>query len=107
MAESWFSEPMRLVYLVVACVLLAAVEAVWPFVSFPQERRRHYLPNLVLSVLLVMSNLLLAALPTAASIWATKQGFGLCQAIPLNNWLILVVGVVGLDLGAYLAHWTL
>lgn len=107
MAESWFSEPMRLAYLVVLCVSLAAVESLLPFVRFPRERRHHYLPNLVLSVMLIMSNLALAALPTAASIWSMEFGLGLCRWLALNNWLILLVGVAGLDLTTYWAHRTL
>jgi sterol desaturase/sphingolipid hydroxylase (fatty acid hydroxylase superfamily) len=107
MAESWFSEPMRLTYLVVTCVSLAAMEAVWPLIRFPRERRQHYLPNLVLSVLLIVSNLSLAALPTGASIWTTHNGLGLCQLTGLNSWLVLLVGVAGLDLSTYWAHRTL
>jgi sterol desaturase/sphingolipid hydroxylase (fatty acid hydroxylase superfamily) len=107
MAESWFTEPMRLAYLVTLCVVLAAVESLMPLVRFSPERRQHYLPNLLLSVLLVVSNLALAALPAAASIWATEYGMGLGQWFVLNNWLVLLVGIASLDLTTYWAHRTL
>jgi sterol desaturase/sphingolipid hydroxylase (fatty acid hydroxylase superfamily) len=107
MAEAWFSNSMRLSYLVVACIALAAVEGIWPLVRFPRERRQHYLPNLALSGLLVVSNLVLAAIPTAASVWAARYGIGLFQALTLNSWLVLLVGVAGLDFAAYWAHRTL
>src|SRR5262245_24784109 len=107
MAAAWFSDSMRLFYLVVVCIALAAIEGAWPLVRFPRERRGHYLPNLTLSGLLVASNLALAAIPTAASVWASQQGVGLCQFLAGNDWLILLVGVAGLDLAAYWAHRTL
>lgn len=66
----WSSETMRVVYLATWCVSLAAVETTWPLVTFPRHRRRHYLPNLALTALLIPSNLALAALPTAAALWA-------------------------------------
>lgn len=107
METVWFSESMRLLYLVLLCVSLAAAETVWPVVRFPRERRKHYLPNLALSGLLVVSNLVLASIPTAASVWATSNGVGFCQALSWNSWLDLLVSVAGLDLGAYWAHRTL
>lgn len=107
MTSMWFSEPMRLFYLSLLCVSLAGAETVWPFVCFPAERRKHFLPNLTLTGLLVAGNLILATIPTAASVWATSNGVGLCQALSLNNWLVSLVGVAGLDLGAYWAHRTL
>lgn len=104
MPNDWFSEPVRLAALAAVCVGLASLESWWPLVRFSGDRRGHYVSNLTLTCLLIVSNVALASLPTAAVVWSTRAGVGICSALGLPGWASLISCLVGLDLGAYWAH---
>jgi sterol desaturase/sphingolipid hydroxylase (fatty acid hydroxylase superfamily)/protein-tyrosine-phosphatase len=85
----------RLVLLVGACALLLSLEAVWPLRRYRAARLRRALPNVALTVLVVLVNLALSLLVAAVSGIAAAKNSGL---------LAVISGVVVLDLATYAAH---
>jgi sterol desaturase/sphingolipid hydroxylase (fatty acid hydroxylase superfamily) len=102
--QSIFSDESRLMVLIVACTLLWSLESFMPLNDYAKGRFRRALPNIVLTVLLVGTNLLLWF--GSAQVASLVQGkhFGLFFLIDLPPWMVLISGIVALDLFAYFAH---
>jgi sterol desaturase/sphingolipid hydroxylase (fatty acid hydroxylase superfamily) len=103
MAQLLLSEHGRLLELVLLCALLWTVESVVPLRRYPGGRLRHGLPNLVLTALLVGTNVVLSLGSAGLVAYAGQRRFGLLFLHPPPA-VTLVVGVVVLDLLAYVAH---
>jgi sterol desaturase/sphingolipid hydroxylase (fatty acid hydroxylase superfamily) len=102
--ELWTSAHIRLAELVVSCAALASVEAVFPLFRFKSGRLRRALPNLVLTLGVVLANLLFASVSVALSMFLTNNRIGLLLGMHNHPWILLLFNVAGLDLFAYFAH---
>lgn len=94
----------RLLALVGLCALLWSVESIAPLYRFRNSRARHALPNVVLTVLLVLTNLALSFSSAYLSAFTARHRVGLFALITLPVWCQAVLGVIALDLFAYFAH---
>ena len=95
---------MQLLILIIACALLWSLESFRPLNDHAKGKLRRALPNIVLAVLLVSTNLVLSfASARLTSLIQAKQ-FGLFFNIHLPPWTVLILGIMALDLFAYLAH---
>jgi sterol desaturase/sphingolipid hydroxylase (fatty acid hydroxylase superfamily) len=98
------SDQGRLLELVVLCGVLWAVESVVPLYGYPGGRLRHGFPNVALTALLVLTNLVLSFGSAGLVAFAQERRFGSAFLHPLSPTVTVVVGVVVLDLLAYVAH---
>lgn len=102
--EAWFTDRARLAALIAACTLLWSIESLVPLFRYRQGRLRRALPNLVLAVGVVLTNLAFASMTASVSAVVVRNHFGLLAGVRLHPWLLAFAGVAGLDLFAYLAH---
>lgn len=105
--ESGLSELVRLVVWMALGMLLWGVELGYPLQAKPRGRGREYLFNLTLTSLTLIVNLSLAG----SILWVLGQGaqsrFGILHLVEGPQWFKALVGIMGLDLFAYLAHVTM
>jgi sterol desaturase/sphingolipid hydroxylase (fatty acid hydroxylase superfamily) len=99
-----FSEQSRLLILIFVCALLWSLESLIPLSRYANERFRRSLPNIGLTVALVLTNLLLSFASARIAAVAQTNQFGLLFLFKLSPWVVLIVGIAALDLFAYLAH---
>src|SRR5581483_5069233 len=102
--ELWLTDRFRLGLLLAVCALLASVEALAPLFLYRRGRLRRALPNLALSVGVVLTNLALASLMASFSALVTRNKVGLLAGIRSHPWILMAAGVAGLDLFGYFAH---
>ena len=102
--ELFFSEESRLLLLVVACAVLWSLETFLPLNNHSEFRVSRALPNIGLTVGLVFTNLLLSFGSAQVSAFVEDKRFGLFALFRLAPWMVLILGVIGLDLFAYTAH---
>jgi len=105
--EWWLTDRSRLAVLVIACALLWSIEALVPLFRYRSGRLRRALPNLVLALGVVLVNLAFASLMAALSGVVVRNNFGLLSGMRLHPGILLVLGIAGLDLFAYIAHFLL
>lgn len=98
---NWLSEPVRLFLLITLCTLLWSLESIIPLYKYKNSRLRHALPNVALTVGLLLTNLALAFASALAAEFAIKNGVGLFPLVGLSPVLTLILGVAGLDLFTY------
>ncbi|MBI4750849.1 MAG: sterol desaturase family protein [Acidobacteria bacterium] len=105
--ENGLSEPVRLAVWLGMGMLLWGVESVFPLQARPSGRGRAYRVNLFLTGLTLTVNLLLAG----GILWvlgqATRHQFGILQLVEGPGWVKALLGILGLDFFAYLAHVTM
>jgi sterol desaturase/sphingolipid hydroxylase (fatty acid hydroxylase superfamily) len=99
-----FSEQSRLLILIFVCALLWSLESFNPHSRYANERFRRSLPNIGLTVALVLTNLLLSIASARVAGFTQTYQFGLLFLFKLSPWVVLIVGIAALDLFAYLAH---
>jgi sterol desaturase/sphingolipid hydroxylase (fatty acid hydroxylase superfamily) len=99
-----FSTQGRLLLLVVGCAVLWSLESVIPLVRFGRHRLRRALPNVGLTVLLLLTNLALSFAVASVAGFAVSHRIGLLFLTPLPAWIEVVLGVAALDFFAYVAH---
>ena len=92
-----FSDSIRVLLLIAGCAVLWSLESAVPLYRFGDRRIRRALPNVGLTVLLLVTNLALSF----AAAWASAVSQ---RETPLPVWLRAVVGIAALDFFAYLAH---
>ncbi len=102
--EQFFSEQSRLLVLIVACAILWSLETLIPLNNDAETRVRRALPNIGLTISLVLTNLLLSFGSAQVSASVQVKRFGLFALFTLSPWMVLILGVIGLDLFAYIAH---
>lgn len=102
--QALLTDQMRLLALVGLCAVLWSMESIAPLYRFRNDRVRHALPNLMLTVLLVLTNLALSFSSAYLSAFTVRHGFGLFALLTLPVWSQAVLGVMTLDLFAYFAH---
>ena len=98
------SDQSRLLALTVGCAALWTVETWLPLYRYESRRWRRALPNVVLTALLVLTNLALSFVTAGVSRFTTNSKFGLFYLFNMPLWLIGVVGVMALDLFTYFGH---
>jgi sterol desaturase/sphingolipid hydroxylase (fatty acid hydroxylase superfamily) len=100
----WLSDQTRLVALVGLCGFLWSLESIVPLYRYQNSRVRHALPNVALTLILVLTNLALSFSSAYLAEFTVRHGVGLFPLFSISIWLQAVFGVVALDLFAYFAH---
>jgi sterol desaturase/sphingolipid hydroxylase (fatty acid hydroxylase superfamily) len=101
----WFSEQTRLLALVLGCGVLWSLESVVPLYVYEKNRLRRALPNITLTVLLVLTNLMLSFATVGISNFVVNRKLGLLFLLPtLPTWLTALLGIMALDFFTYVAH---
>lgn len=100
----WLSDQARLLLLFTVCVLLWMVESLAPIYVYGPQRFRRAFPNVALTALLILTNLLLAFLSAGVSLWTETHRAGLFYVFDLPPWTRVVLGIAALDFFAYVAH---
>ena len=94
----------RLLMLIAVCGLLWALESIIPLYRFRSSRVRHAMPNVVLMLMLVITNLSLSFSSAYLADFSVRNGIGLFPFLGLPTLAQIIFGVVALDLFAYFAH---
>jgi len=100
----WLSDQGRLLTLALGCALLWSVESVVPLYRYETRRLWRALPNVALTVLLVLTNLGLAFATSGIANFTTSKSIGLFFLFTLPPWLAALLSIIALDLFTYLAH---
>ncbi|MGI8917263.1 MAG: sterol desaturase family protein [Pyrinomonadaceae bacterium] len=102
--QALFTDQMRLLVLVGLCGLLWSLESIAPLYRYQNSRVRHSLPNVALTLILVLTNLALSFSSAYLAGFTVRNGLGLFPFLSIPLWTKAVLGVVALDLFAYFAH---
>jgi len=102
--QALLTDGARLVILVLLCGLLWALESIIPLYRFRYRRVRHAMPNVGLTLMLVITNLSLSFSSAYLADFSVRNGIGLFSSLGLSSWAQIIFGVLALDLFAYLAH---
>lgn len=102
--QFWLSEQARLSALILLCALLWTLESVVPLYRYSRGRLPHVFPNVVLALLLVLTNLTLSAGTARLVEFASRHEIGLFRLLELSPPMTLVFGVAALDFCGYRAH---
>ena len=94
----------RLLMLIALCGLLWALESIIPLYKFHNSRVRHALPNVALTLMLVITNLALSFSSAYLADFSVRNGIGLFPLLNNSSWTQVVFGVLALDLFGYFAH---
>src|SRR5262245_60434761 len=94
----------RLVMLIVLCGLLWTLESIIPLYRFRYSRVQHAMPNVALTLMLVITNLSLSLSSAYLAGLSVRNGIGLFAFLGLPSWTQIIFGVLALDLFAYFAH---
>lgn len=98
------SDQSRLLALILGCAVLWTVETWLPLYRYEPRRWRRALPNIVLTSLLVLTNLALSFVTAGVSQLTTNNKFGLFYLFNMPLWLTGILGVMALDLFTYIGH---
>jgi sterol desaturase/sphingolipid hydroxylase (fatty acid hydroxylase superfamily) len=102
--DFWLSDQTRLIALVALCGLLWSLESIVPLYRYQNSRVRHALPNVALTVILLLTNLSLSFSSAYLAAFTLRHGVGLFPLFGLSAWTQAVFGVAALDVFAYFAH---
>lgn len=102
--EALLTDQARLILLIGLCGLLWALESLIPLYRFANSRVRHALPNVALTVMLVITNLSLSFSSAFLADFSVRNGIGSFPFLGLPSWAQIFFGVFALDLFAYFAH---
>jgi len=92
-----FSDSSRVLLLIVGCAVLWSLESIIPLYRVGEGRIRRALPNVGLTVLLLVTNLALSFAAAWASAVSQRQAH-----MPI--WLHALIGIAALDAFSYIAH---
>lgn len=102
--QSLLTDQMRLLALVGLCGLLWSLESIVPLYRYQNSRVRHAIPNVALTLILVLTNLALSFSSAYLAAFTVRNGVGLLFLFDLPAWAQAVLGIAALDLFAYMAH---
>jgi sterol desaturase/sphingolipid hydroxylase (fatty acid hydroxylase superfamily) len=102
--QALLTDQVRLLVLVGLCGFLWSLESIVPLYRYQNSRVRHALPNVALTMILVLTNLALSFSSAYLAGFTVRLGVGLFPLFVLSKCTQLVLGVVALDLFAYFAH---
>jgi sterol desaturase/sphingolipid hydroxylase (fatty acid hydroxylase superfamily) len=94
----------RLIMLIALCGLLWTLESIVPLYRFRNNRLLHAMPNVALTLMLVITNLSLSFSSAYLADFSVRNGMGLFSFLGLSSWAQVIFGVFALDLFAYFAH---
>lgn len=94
----------RLAMLIALCGLLWALESIVPLYRFGCSRLRHAMPNVALTLMLVITNLGLSFSSAYLAGFTVRNGIGLFPILGLSSWAQIILGVLALDLFGCFAH---
>src|SRR5215469_15307790 len=97
----WLSVQFRVLSLVAGCGVLWSLESLLPLYRYQKQRWRRALPNVGLTILLIITNLALSLVTAGVSKVAITRQFGLFHFVNRPPWLIGLLGVMALDLFTY------
>ena len=100
----FFSDQARLFALIGACAVLWTAESLAPLYHYEKHRLRRALPNIVLTTLLVLTNLALSFATAGVASFAANRRIGLLFLLDLPSWFAGLLGVMALDMFTYFAH---
>jgi len=98
------TDQVRLALLIFLCGLLWSLESLVPLYQYRNSRVRHALPNVALTVILVLTNLALSFSSAYVAAFTDRSGVGLLTLFALSPWIHAIIGVAVMDLFAYFAH---
>jgi len=93
--QSLLTEQMRLLMILVVCGLLWSLESIVPLYRFQNSRVRHAVPNVALTVMLVLTNLALSFASASLAEFSVRHSFGLFFITDLSASIQAVLGVFG------------
>jgi sterol desaturase/sphingolipid hydroxylase (fatty acid hydroxylase superfamily) len=99
-----FTDQMRLLMLIGSCGVLWSLESIIPLYRYQNNRVRHGIPNVGLTLILVVTNLALSFSFAYLADFTVRSGVGLLTLFSLPLWTQALLSVAVLDLFAYLAH---
>jgi len=102
--QFWLSEQARLYALILLCALLWTLESVVPLYRYGRGRLPHVFPNIVLALLLILTNVALSAGTARLAAFADRHGMGLFRLLGFSPIMMSVFGVAALDFFGYWAH---
>jgi len=98
------TDQVRLALLVFLCGLLWSLESLVPLYQYRNSRVRHALPNVALTIILVLTNLALSFSSAYVTALTERNRVGLLALFALSPWVHALIGVAALDLFAYFGH---
>src|ERR671938_150462 len=102
--QCWLSEQVRLSALILVCALLWTLESAIPLYRYGRDRLPHVFPNVVLALLLALTNFAISLGSARLAAFAAGKGIGLFFVLELSPPTKLTLGVAALDFFGYLAH---
>jgi sterol desaturase/sphingolipid hydroxylase (fatty acid hydroxylase superfamily) len=99
-----FSEPVRIALLIAGYAILWSIESIVPLYRAGNGRIRRALPNVGLTVLLLLTNLALSFLAAGVASFVVSHRAGVLFLLQLPAWANVLIGIAVLDLFAYVAH---
>jgi sterol desaturase/sphingolipid hydroxylase (fatty acid hydroxylase superfamily) len=102
--QTLLADHMRVLVLIGGCGLLWSLESIIPLYRYQSSRVRHAVPNVTLTLILVLTNLSLAFSTAYLADFTGRHGAGLFSLVSISPWAQTVFGVLALDLFAYFAH---
>lgn len=94
----------RLLALIIGSTVLWTLESLLPLYRYEKHRLRRALPNLVFTVMLVLTNLSLSFATAGVANFVTSKQIGLVFWFQIPSGLVVLCGLMALDLFAYFAH---
>jgi sterol desaturase/sphingolipid hydroxylase (fatty acid hydroxylase superfamily) len=98
-----FSDQERLLTVIVGCAALWSVESLVPL-YLQANRFRRSRPNIVLAVILIVTNLALSFATAGVTTFAAQHDLGILLLVKMPLWLATLFGIAALDLFTYIAH---
>ena len=86
------TDQVRLLALVGLCGLLWSLESIVPLYRYQNSRVRHALPNVALTVILVLMNLALSFSSAYLAEFTVRNGLGLFPFLSISLWTHAVLG---------------
>ena len=102
--QFWLSEQARLSALILLCALLWTLESAVPLYRYGKNRLPRAAPNVILALLLVLTNLALSAVTAGLADFTDSHGIGLLH---LLDWQLAAVVVFGLPMWVVAVYLTL
>jgi Sterol desaturase len=102
--QALLTDQARLGMLIVLCGFLWALESIIPLYRFRYSRVRHAMPNVILMLMLVITNLSLSFSSAYLAGLTVRNGIGLLPYLGFSSGAQIIFGVLALDLFGYFAH---
>jgi sterol desaturase/sphingolipid hydroxylase (fatty acid hydroxylase superfamily) len=95
---------MTILLLVACCAFLWSLESVMPLYRYGGNRLHRASPNIALTVILILTNLVLSFVAASASAFVMSHGIGLLFLVDLPLWMAVLASIAALDFFTYVAH---